>query len=350
MTDLPIAVPSSVSPQGKRAQVNASQQNTGAPGAAQPDATSFSDALAQVRASGRDKAVPAEADTTVASKKTGSSKKTAADTAPALDASALPTGLTLPLLTPLTPALARQTGLGTAVAGTKADSSKKTALDTAPALDASALPTGLAATPLMPKTAAANALSTDHSEPLKFALSTAVLEPANPRTEPPAAFSTAAQAISNDSAIAPPSVPAPSGTVEARVGQRGWDQGVGEKLVWMADQKHQVAQLHLNPPELGPLKITLSLDQNQASAQFFSAHASVREAIEAALPRLREMLADSGIALGNTSVGAEAFREPTQQQPREHVAQSAPTGAVLGTLSSGERQLRPMHGLVDTFA
>jgi len=111
-----------------------------------------------------------------------------------------------------------------------------------------------------------------------------------------------------------------------------------------------VAQLHLNPPDLGPLKIAISLDQSQASAQFFSAHASVREALEVAMPRLREMLADSGITLGNTSVGAEAFREPTQQQPRAQVAQSGTVAADSGPVSSGERLLRPMLGLVDTFA
>jgi flagellar hook-length control protein FliK len=158
--------------------------------------------------------------------------------------------------------------------------------------------------------------------------------------------------IENGSAIPTRNVPVPepSGTVHARVGERGWDQGVGEKLVWMVNQKHQVAQLHLNPPDLGPLKITISLDQNQASAQFVSAHASVREAIEVAMPRLREMLADSGITLGNASVGTEAFREPAQQQPSAHVTQSVVTAVDSGAVSSGERVLRSMHGLVDTFA
>jgi len=76
----------------------------------------------------------------------------------------------------------------------------------------------------------------------------------------------------------------------------------------------------------------------------------VREALEVAMPRLREMLADSGITLGNTSVGAEAFREPTQQQPRAQVAQTGTVVADSGPVSSGERLLRPMLGLVDTFA
>jgi flagellar hook-length control protein FliK len=68
------------------------------------------------------------------------------------------------------------------------------------------------------------------------------------------------------------------------------------------------------------------------------------------MPRLREMLADSGITLGNASVGTEAFREPAQQQPRTHVAQPDVVAADSGMVASGERLLRPMLGLVDTFA
>jgi flagellar hook-length control protein FliK len=140
--------------------------------------------------------------------------------------------------------------------------------------------------------------------------------------------------------------------IEARVGAQGWDQGLGDKLVWMAGQKHQVAELHLNPPDLGPLKITLTLNHEQASAQFVSAHAQVREAIEAAMPRLREMLADSGITLGDTSVGTDAFHEQAQpqQQPRAYAGAPAATTADSGAVARGEQLLRRAHGLVDTFA
>ena len=236
------------------------------------------------------------------------------------------------------------------LASSKAALDPQTGADTADVLDASALPAGLAPAHLVAKTAPANALLAVAPEPLKDALAAPVFETASSRTEPPVAFSIAAQAAEMGGSTPTRGVPEPSASVQTRVGERAWDQAVGEKLVWMVNQKHQVAQLHLNPPELGPLKISISLDQNQASAQFFSAHASVREALETAMPRLREMLADSGITLGNASVGTEAFREPTQQQPRAHVTQSDAFAADSGTVSSAERLLRPMLGLVDTFA
>ena len=358
------------------------------------DASALTDALAlpQWFASALAPAAtrPVGLSTVLASAKAALDPQTGADTTPVLDsigltdALALPQGLAsvlapaaiptqdasaLPLpqgfASTLAPAVTRPVGMSTVLASAKTALDPQTAADTtavldanalpasalpASALPASALPAGPALPHLGPKTAAANALSALAPEAPKEVLAAPVFETASSRTEAPVAFSIAAQATETGSSAPTRGVPEPSASVQTRVGERAWDQAVGEKLVWMVNQKHQVAQLHLNPPELGPLKISISLDQNQASAQFFSAHASVREALETAMPRLREMLADSGITLGNASVGTEAFREPTQQQPRAHVAQPGVVAVDSGMVSSGERLLRPMLGLVDTFA
>jgi flagellar hook-length control protein FliK len=165
----------------------------------------------------------------------------------------------------------------------------------------------------------------------------------------------AAAASANPPAPAPADPAAANALgVDARVGERGWDQGVGEKLVWMASKNQQVAQLHLNPPELGPLDITLTLRHDQASAQFVSGHAQVRDAIEAAMPRLREMLADSGITLGNANVSADAFRgqaQPqAQQDARGYAVPPVMPAADAGVVTGGSQVLRQSRGLVDTFA
>jgi len=146
--------------------------------------------------------------------------------------------------------------------------------------------------------------------------------------------------------------PEPVAAIEARVGGRGWDHGLGDKLVWMASHKQQVAELHLNPPDLGPLKITLTLNHDQASAQFVSAHAAVREAIETAMPRLREMLAENGITLGNANVSTDAFREQAQPQHEARSYPAAPAAAAVdpAAVARGERLLAHARGLVDTFA
>jgi flagellar hook-length control protein FliK len=93
------------------------------------------------------------------------------------------------------------------------------------------------------------------------------------------------------------------------VGSGEWGKALGQQMIHMGKGGEQVAELQLNPPGLGPLKVTLSMNDHQVQAMFVSAHSSVRAAVEAALPQLRTTLADSGISLGNTSVNSESQQQ-----------------------------------------
>jgi len=121
---------------------------------------------------------------------------------------------------------------------------------------------------------------------------------------PVAMLQPTATGITQQAAAAPVSLP-----LTPPVGSNEWGDALGKQVVWMGNANHQVAELQLNPAGLGPLKITLTINNHQAEALFVSAHPAVRAAVEAALPQLRTNLADNGISLGNTSVNAD-----TQQQ------------------------------------
>ncbi|CAA2109847.1 Flagellar hook-length control protein [Variovorax paradoxus] len=116
---------------------------------------------------------------------------------------------------------------------------------------------------------------------------------------------------------------APVHTIQPEVGSDKWAPALGQQLARMSTSGHHTAELSLNPAGLGPLKVTLSMGDNQAQAMFVSAHESVRKAVEAALPQLRTSLSEQGITLGQASVGAEtrqpfgndaAFAQQQQQQ------------------------------------
>jgi flagellar hook-length control protein FliK len=142
--------------------------------------------------------------------------------------------------------------------------------------------------------------------------------------------------------------------LEPRLGAPGWDNALGQKVLWMVSQQQQVAELSLNPPDLGPLRVVLSMNGDQASAMFVSQQPDVRQALEAALPRLKEMMADSGINLSNTTVSSDS-----PQQQREFERQGRP-GARYGNggggvggqgIDIGAAHIRSGgNGLVDTFA
>lgn len=93
------------------------------------------------------------------------------------------------------------------------------------------------------------------------------------------------------------------------MGHAQWSGEFGDKLVLLSSRGEQVAELVLNPPSMGSVDVRLNLSGSEAGAQFYSPHPAVREAIEAALPRLREMLADAGLSLGETLVSSEPFQQ-----------------------------------------
>jgi len=121
-----------------------------------------------------------------------------------------------------------------------------------------------------------------------------------------------ANAAASNSIATAASPSASQAALTPEVGSHEWDQALGRQMLHMGKAGEQVAELQLNPPGLGPLKVTLSLNDNQVQAFFVSAHASVRAAVEAALPQLRGTLADNGISLGNTSV--DSGNQQQQQQ------------------------------------
>jgi flagellar hook-length control protein FliK len=145
--------------------------------------------------------------------------------------------------------------------------------------------------------------------------------------------------------------------IDQPVGASGWGAELGQKVVWMVGQQKQTAELQLNPPNLGPLEVRISINQDQMSATFVSHHAAVREAIEAAIPRLRDMLADGGIALGNVAVGAESFAQQQQQQQQASFQGNGGGQGPEFSLTGGESESASREsmvrierdGLVNTF-
>lgn len=137
-----------------------------------------------------------------------------------------------------------------------------------------------------------------------------------------------------------------------QVGTTAWNQALGEKIVWMAGAAQQTATLTLNPPNMGPLQVVINLSNDQATASFFSAQPEVRQALEAAFPRLREMMNEAGIELGQATVSSETPQQNERDARQAHgIARLLPGGDdALASLQTGQLPIRQSRGLVDTFA
>lgn len=93
-----------------------------------------------------------------------------------------------------------------------------------------------------------------------------------------------------------------------------WNAELGEKLLWMHKQDIPSAEIRLNPEHMGPISIKIDVNQDQTSVSFTTQHAGVKEAIEAALPKLREMLGEQKLDLADVNVSQQ---HSDQKQGRE---------------------------------
>jgi flagellar hook-length control protein FliK len=120
-------------------------------------------------------------------------------------------------------------------------------------------------------------------------------------------------------------------------------------VVWAVNQGMPAAELHLSPPDLGPMSVRISMDQDQASIAFSSSHAMVREAIEAALPRLRDMLGNQGITLADVNVSQHGSAD-TQRESGGWRSGVAGAESVSGPGNeNGVTATRVAVGMLDIF-
>ncbi|HEP6286892.1 TPA: flagellar hook-length control protein FliK, partial [Burkholderia vietnamiensis] len=170
----------------------------------------------------------------------------------------------------------------------------------------------------------------------------------------------AAQANVQASPVAGSIAAANAHVLAPHVGTADWTDALSQKVVFLSNAHQQSAELTLNPPDLGPLQVVLRVADNHAHALFVSQHPQVRDAVEAALPKLREAMEAGGLGLGSATVSDGGFgsQQNAQQQAfaggrpssRARAGSSgadapldaAPSAAAAATVSRA--------GLVDTFA
>lgn len=124
---------------------------------------------------------------------------------------------------------------------------------------------------------------------------------------------------------------------------------VGSRVVWMAGRNQQAAEFRIDPPQLGPVEVRLSMSNDQASLVLLSPHASVRDALQATLPRLQDLLAGAGINLGSVHVGTSGHsggQAGDQSGPgRNPAAEAALPGA-----DQPSTWITRGRGMVDVYA
>ena len=138
-----------------------------------------------------------------------------------------------------------------------------------------------------------------------------------------------------------------------------WHQDMGERIVWMNTRGISSAEIKMNPQNMGPITVRIDMNQDQATIAFTAQNSDVRTALEASIPKLREMLNSQQVTLADVSVSQQSSSNDSgrsQQQTAQMMADASANGqGNRQTNQEVDAQGNPVNannadGTVDEFA
>ncbi|MEH6504304.1 MAG: flagellar hook-length control protein FliK [Cycloclasticus sp.] len=143
--------------------------------------------------------------------------------------------------------------------------------------------------------------------------------------------------------------------LETPMGNARWGQDFNQRVQWMVGQSMNGAQIRLNPQHMGPVEVRIQVQNDQTTVSFTAQHGATREAIDAALPKLRDMLSEQNINLVDVDVSQHSFAEQRDQQASSDQIDEAGSSAetdqeesLFNQASNGQQ--RVYSGLFSDFA
>lgn len=129
-----------------------------------------------------------------------------------------------------------------------------------------------------------------------------------------------------------------------------WADKFSEHIVWLGHQGIKTALIRIHPEDLGPLEIGIKVVKDSASVTINSHNSHVRDIVDQALPRLREMLADQGLTLSEVHIGADPQSRQYAQHKNESEREVIQKEHVEDDVHLSTFSKRPPKGLIDYFA
>lgn len=142
-------------------------------------------------------------------------------------------------------------------------------------------------------------------------------------------------------------------SIDVPVTHSEWGDKLVGKLTWLTARNMSVAEIHLTPPDMGPMEVRVQVQQEQANITVHSANPAVRDQLELHSHRLRDMLSEQGLSLEQFDVSdspqQQAGEEGSGEQGGQGSGGLADAGPEDQERSSGSLDLS-WKGEVDVFA
>lgn len=121
-------------------------------------------------------------------------------------------------------------------------------------------------------------------------------------------------------------------SIDVPVGHAEWGDKLVGKLSWLTARNMSVAEIHLTPPDMGPMEVKVRVHNEQASITVHSANPVVRDQLELNSHRLRDMLGEQGLSLA----GFDVSDSPQQQSGQQETSDGQAAGGAGGALGDGD--------------
>ena len=139
--------------------------------------------------------------------------------------------------------------------------------------------------------------------------------------------------------------------LSGKTATESWLKEIGLNVSGMVQGKLGRMSLQLHPAELGALEIEILTNDGTASFDFVATQAGTRELLESSLPRLRELLQQQGMQLGDALVRDQAQQHHARDQQQSNTGRPAMPGEEPVTNPAIIRQPRiDRTALIDAYA
>ncbi len=96
--------------------------------------------------------------------------------------------------------------------------------------------------------------------------------------------------------------------------KRNFSTNLAHRVQWMFNQTLSSAEIMMDPPEMGPLSVKVQQINGETSIMFQATNSATKEALEEGMPKLKEMLEEMGVNLGQTTVSQQKSETDSEQQ------------------------------------
>jgi flagellar hook-length control protein FliK len=133
-------------------------------------------------------------------------------------------------------------------------------------------------------------------------------------------------------------------------GHEGWDKAISQRVTWLLQDQLKSATVTVNPRHLGPIQIQIQMDNQQINVQFFAGLPEVRQALQDAIPVLKNMLGESGLQLGQSDVSDHQNHSKDQANEPKARRQTLATEETVNNTQPLTTPYKMGSGLLNTFA